>query len=293
MHNLYLLCIYILSNLCYYAGKFKNEGSVVQEINLYELLRYYARNWLILLSALMVGAIIGLVYTAFIQTPLYKSDATMFVVGARSSSTDTTINNNYTELFKSRRVLEPVIQGSGYNGGYELLKNRTTATNDKNTDVLKVSIADKDPKESKTLLQQSLQAFRKEARELYESDNIRIIDDASTPVKPYNVKVGLQLGVSMAATLLLVMVAMFFVYDYHLNTPAAPTKKKPTKKLASTKRKTAKKNARLAAIKAVAMHIIARIKLALKHVMSLLAGDGGDDAGAAPVAAKKSKSTAK
>ncbi len=62
----------------------------MQEINLYDLMRYYAKNWLNLLGALFIGAIIGVGYTAIVQTPLYKSNATLIVTG-RSSSTDTTI----------------------------------------------------------------------------------------------------------------------------------------------------------------------------------------------------------
>lgn len=114
----------------------------MQEINLYDLLKYYARNWLILLSAVFVGAIIGLAYTFFIQTPLYKSEATVLIVGERTTQDSAIINNNYLELFKSRRVLEPVIEKQTYDGDYNQLLKLSTATNAKETDVIRVSIAD-------------------------------------------------------------------------------------------------------------------------------------------------------
>ena len=207
----------------------------MQEINLYDLLRYYARNWLNLLSALFIGAIIGLVYTNFIQTPLYKSDATMLVVGARTSQ-DATINNNYTELFKSRRVLETVIGSQGYAGNYEQLLARTTATNDKNTDILKVSIADPDSRKSEQLLSASLEAFKKEAGDLYGSSNIKTVDAASAPAEPYNVNVPLQVGLSTAATFFLAIIVLFFIYDYRATQPLA-------KKVATTKASTVKPTA--------------------------------------------------
>lgn len=186
----------------------------MEEINLYDLLRYYARNWLNLLSAVLIGAIIGVVYTAFIQTPLYKSDATMLVVGARTSSTDNTINNNYTELFKSRLVLESTIETQGYSGDYEQLLARTTATNDKNTDVIKVSIADTEPKESQRLLSVAVEAFKSQASKIYGSNNIKTVDNATLPTKPYNVNIITQVGLAMAAAFFLAIIVLFFTYDY-------------------------------------------------------------------------------
>lgn len=225
-----------------------NEGSVVQEINLYDLLRYYARNWLNLLSAVLVGAIIGLVYTAFIQTPLYKSDATMLVVGARTSSTDNTINNNYTELFKSRLVLESTIEKQGYSGDYEQLLARTTATNDKNTDVIKVSIADTEPEKSQQLLSAAAEAFKAQASKIYGSNNIKTVDNATLPTKPYNVNVVTQVGLAMAAAFFLAIIVLFFIYDYATSykgtgseVTSKPAKKKSASKQASVQQQRVEK----------------------------------------------------
>ncbi len=204
----------------------------MQEINLYDLLKYYARNWVNLLTALFIGAILGLVYTFYIQQPLYKSDATLLVVGA-STSQDSKINNNYTELFKSRRVLESVIHEQGYKGDYDQLLARTTATNDKNTDVLKVSIADADPTKSKELLEASLEAFKAQAGALYERENIKVLDAANLPSAPYNVKVVVQVGLAMAATFFFVVIIMFFVYDYRMSN-GTPTGKPATAKKSAT-----------------------------------------------------------
>lgn len=217
----------------------------VEEINLYDLLKYYAKNWLILLSALFVGAIIGLVYTSFVQTPLYKSEATMIVVGNRTA-TDSTINNNYTELFKSRRVLETVIADKGYDGDYEQLLARTTATNDKDTDVLRVSMADTDARKSEQLLAASLDVFKEEAAALYGSDaedsnsNIKTVDTANVPVAAYNVNVLLQVGLAISASFFLAVIVLFFIYDYRTSQAPPTTKIGSGKKPKSTKPKATK-----------------------------------------------------
>jgi capsular polysaccharide biosynthesis protein len=191
----------------------------VEEINLYDLLKHYAKNWMNILTGVLLGAIIGLIYTNFVQVPLYKSEATLLVVSAGQNRTtqDTVLINNYTELFKSRRVLQAVVDQEKYGAGYEQLLNRTTATNGKDTDVIKVSIADTNPDTSTRLLKQSLTIFKKEAEALYNSNNIQIVDEASTPTKPYNVRVLMQMGLSIAAGFMAAVIVLFFVYDYKMS----------------------------------------------------------------------------
>lgn len=188
----------------------------MEEINLYDLLRYYARNWLNLLSAVLIGAIIGVVYTAFIQIPLYKSEATILVVGASASTTGTTLNNNYTELFKSRLVLQDTIVKQGYSGDYETLLARTTAITNKNNDVIRISIADTDPSKSQQLLSTAVDTFKQQAGKIYgnSGDNLRTIDTATLPAAPYNVKAVMQVGLAMAAAFFVAVIVLFFVYDY-------------------------------------------------------------------------------
>lgn len=215
----------------------------MQEINLYDLVKFYARNWGAILTALFVGAIVGLIYTFYIQTPLYKSEATALVVNGGTA--DTKLNNNYTELFQSRRVLDVVIDDHDYDGNYEQLLSRTTATNDKDTDILKVSIADPDPRKSRDMLSTALESFSTEAGKLYGSENIKIVDSATLPTDPYNVKILQQVGLASTASFFLAVIAMFFVYDYRLSgggttkvatTATVPAEKKPT----TTKPKTSK-----------------------------------------------------
>lgn len=218
----------------------------MDEVNLYDLLKYYVKNWLVLLSAIFIGAIIGLVYTNFIQTPLYKSEATILVVGARTS-VDSTINNNYTELFKSRRVLDPVISDKGYNGGYNQLLSNTTATNNKDTDVILVSMATTSAQKSQDLLVGSLDSFKNEANSLYGSNNIKIVDSASLPASAYNVSAPLQLGLSIVACFLFAIIILFFIYDYYLSQVQSASKAKTAKKPAAKK-----KNGKITTKKSVA-----------------------------------------
>lgn len=213
----------------------------MQEINLYDLVKFYARNWLNFVIAVFIGAIIGLVYTNFIQTPMYESRATLLVVGTNrpSSNQDSVVLNNYVGLFQSKRVLGSVIDDQDYEGTYEQLASNTTAENRKNTDIIEVSISSKDAKTSQSLLQGAIESFRTQVQELY-GDNtltVKTVDQPGLATEPANVKPVVQTGLAVAASVLLLTIVMFFYYDYRQSSSrgasaqaSSSRAKKPAKK---------------------------------------------------------------
>lgn len=198
----------------------------MEEINLYDLMRFYARKWLTIATVVMIGAILGVIYTFFVQQPQYKSTATLLLVGTgRTSNQESVVLNNYVQLFESRRILEPVIAEQKYDSTYDKLAANTDAENVKNTDIINVSISTSSPKTSKALLEAAIEKFRNEAKTLYGDGAIKInvVDAADAPIAPTNVKPIQQIGLAIVAALALAIVALFFIYDY---TTAQKTQKK-------------------------------------------------------------------
>ncbi|HSW77437.1 MAG TPA: Wzz/FepE/Etk N-terminal domain-containing protein [Candidatus Chromulinivoraceae bacterium] len=195
------------------------EEKTVQEINLYHLLRFYVKKWGWIFSLTILGVVAGFVYNNYIQTPLYKSDATLLVVTPNdgASAQNTTLINNYIELFKSRRVLEPVVNEQKANVSYDTLLGFVDAVNDKGTQVIKVSISTKDARVSQQLAEGAIGSFKQQVKKLYATDNVRVVDDANLPNAPYNVRKMMILALGAAAGLALSVIALFFVYDFNLN----------------------------------------------------------------------------
>lgn len=197
----------------------------MQEINLYDLLRHYTRYWALILALSVVGFISGIVYNNYIQVPLYKSDATLILISndqtVASTTATTTLINNYLELIKSRRVLEPVIRNNKLSLSYSQLSSDISTSSDKDTAVLKLSISSTSPQVSKIATNATIASFRAQVKSLYNKDNVQVVDSASTPTTPYNVHKGLQLMLFTAAGFLAAIIIVFFIYDYHLNRPQA------------------------------------------------------------------------
>jgi len=187
----------------------------MQEINLYRLVRFYVRNWLLILSLTLAGLLGGLVYNTFVQVPLYKSDATLlFINSAGSSSTqDVTKINNYVELFKSRRVLEPVLNDQKLDMSYDQIAASVSAANEKGTEVIKLSVSTDNPDDSRKFLRAAVVSFKSEAKDLYGTDNLSIVDNASSAIPPYNVNKLMQLAISTAIGFVVSLIVLFFIYD--------------------------------------------------------------------------------
>ena len=205
----------------------------MQEINLYELLKHYAKYWYFIVGATLLGLIAGLIYNNIIQVPLYKSNATLIVVNTAGSTvkSDTTLINNYQQLLKSRRVIEPVISERNINDSYQAVVGSVDTTNEKDTEVIKVSYSSTSPEQSQTVLNATIESFKNKIKDIYDKDNIQVVDGASISYEPYNVSKAMQLALASAVGLLSSIIILFFVYDYKLSTkdkPKSDKKRKPS-----------------------------------------------------------------
>jgi len=194
----------------------------VEEINLYDLLKYYARKWRVIVIAVMIGLGVGLVYNTYIQQPLYKSSATLLLIDPAGKVTpDDTLINNYVELFKSRRVLEPAIEeqnkDQSLNSTYDGIESSVQATNEKDTEVIKVSISTDDPRASQSFISAAIKSFKTQVDSLYGVDNVRIVDNASLPRQSSNVNQPLQLAIATTIGFVVAIIGLFFVYDFKLS----------------------------------------------------------------------------
>lgn len=203
----------------------------MQDINLYQLLRFYVKKWKWIALLTIIGALAGFVYNSYIQVPLYKSDATLLLVkqDAAGAAQDTTLINNYIQLLKSRRVLEPVITKQNNEISYEQLSASVTATNEKNTEVIKLSISTDNAKMSKELVDGTIISFKNEVKEIYDLDNIRIVDSASISIQPFNVNKPLFIALPTAVGLFLSVITLFFIYDFNRGRNAKEAKAKEVK----------------------------------------------------------------
>lgn len=204
----------------------------MQDINLYQLLKFYAKNWIWIVSITLTSLVLGIIFCNFIQTPMYKSEATLLLVRSNSlasgTSQDTVLINNYIELFKSRRVLDPVIEKQKLNIAYDEMAGLVEASNSKSTEVIKVAVSTTDAEKSKSFLEEAVISFKAQVKQLYKLDNVKVVDSASLASKSYNINKGLTILLSTVAGFLFIIIILFFVYDFRISTKSKKTSDEPT-----------------------------------------------------------------
>lgn len=165
-----------------------------EEIDLKELFIYFKSKIVFILIILILVVGICNSYTILTRTPMYKSDTSIVLVSENKDNYNTSelqLNKNlvgtYTEIIKSRKVLEPVIKNLKLKTSYAKLKERVTVTSVDNTEIIKVTVADKDAKEAKKIANEIANVFSTEIQKIYNLNNVTVVDKAIVAKAPYNV----------------------------------------------------------------------------------------------------------
>ena len=168
----------------------------MEEIDLKEVLNYYKSKiaWIIITVLLIVA--IGNVYRIMTRKPMYKSDTSIILVSSNTSQTtasfnDLQVNKNlvttYSEIVKSRKVLEVVIENLDLDYSYNTLKSKVGVAAVGDTQIIQISVSDKKPEKAKRIADEIANVFIEEIQDIYKLDNVKIVDKAVIATKPYNI----------------------------------------------------------------------------------------------------------
>ena len=172
----------------------------MEEINVVELLNYYLKKLPIIIIVTIIMMLIGLIYTTNIKEPLYQGTTTIILVqkqtGNESSAmtqSELTINEKlvttYSQIIKSRRVLETVISSLELNTTPDKLAKNITVTAVSETSIIKVTVSDKDNEQAATIANEVASIFKQEISKIYNLENISVVDNAIVEDKPYNINI--------------------------------------------------------------------------------------------------------
>ena len=166
----------------------------MEEINLKEVYSYFKTKILWILLAVIVIVVIGNIYTILTRTPMYQSNTTIVLVGESKkeySQTDSILNQNlistYSEIIKSRKVLSQVIDNLDLKMSTEELSQNITTSSVEDTELIKITVSNKNAKTARKITDEVAEVFSDEIKDIYNLENVAIIDKAELAKSPYNV----------------------------------------------------------------------------------------------------------
>lgn len=235
----------------------------MEELNLKDLLNYYLKKIPIIVAITLLFLILGYVYIEKIQTPMYHGTTTIILVDKQDEKVSSDVTSNellineklvatYSQIVKSRRVLDQVIDDLKLKDTVNELAERIEVTSVSETSIIKITVSDRSNKRAVRIVNEIADVFKNEVTEIYNLENVSVIDEAIVEDSPYNVNVIKQMLI-FALVGIVLSCGIIFVMFYFDNTIKSkneiedklklavlgeiPTAKKLTKNKRNLKRK--------------------------------------------------------
>ncbi len=166
----------------------------MEEINLKEVYSYFKSRLLWMILAIVVIVIIGNVYTILTRVPMYQSNTTIVLVGESKkeySQTDSQLNQNligtYSEIITSRKVLQQVIDNLKLKMTVDELSQNITTSSVEDTEIIRITVNNEKKKMAAEIANEVADVFSDEIQDIYNLENVAIIDKAEEADEPYNI----------------------------------------------------------------------------------------------------------
>lgn len=193
----------------------------MEEINLKELYSYFKSKILWIMIIIVTILIVGNVYTILKRVPMYQSNTTIVLVGENKdgyNQSDSQLNQNligtYSEIIKSRKVLSQVIKNLDLKMNVAELSKNIVTTSVEDTEIIKIMVSNEKAKIAKKITDEIADVFSKEIQEIYNLENVAIIDKAEVAKEPYNVNYVKDNIIYLLAGIVLSFGTIFIIYYF-------------------------------------------------------------------------------
>ncbi len=163
------------------------------ELTIQQIINILLKRWLILLIVPIVAASIAGIYLKLNYVPTYKSNATLYIVGAQKnqalSQTDLTLGTmlikDYQQLIKTNLIIDEVLSRLPNEGltFADIVKSINVATL-KDTRILNISVTSPDARQSALIANMLSDVFIEKIKEIMRVDSAKPIDAAEVALTP-------------------------------------------------------------------------------------------------------------
>ncbi len=175
----------------------------MEELDLKQLFDMLRKKIIYIIILTIVAIIIGVIYSFYLKTPLYKSKTTIVLTKSGEDSkiyiedeagiTTADLDRNskliktYSELVKSESVLDKVIEKLNLNLTATDIRKNITVSAVEDTELIEISIKNEDATLAKTIADEIAKCFIERTVEIYQIENLCIVDEAKIATEPCNI----------------------------------------------------------------------------------------------------------
>jgi len=167
----------------------------VEELDLKDFFKYVLSKQIIVLVCVVLVLIAGASYTFNLKKPMYKSNTTIVLTSEKNNNSAITQNeltlnkslvSTYSEIIKSKKILKQVINNLDLDISVGELGGMVSVQAISNTEIISITVSSLDGKKSAKIANEIANIFMKEIVELYNIENINVVDTAEESKIPYN-----------------------------------------------------------------------------------------------------------
>lgn len=170
----------------------------MEELDLKEIFKMIWDSKKIVIVITIIMMIIAGTYSLVFQTPKYQSSTTLVLTKSENTEdsvtqTDVTMNqklvSTYSEIIKSDRVLNQVIENLNLEGlTISSLKSSIKVKAVENTEVIRITVSNKNPALAAKIANEIGEVFSERVTEIFKLNNVYTLDEAKVSTEPYNIK---------------------------------------------------------------------------------------------------------
>ena len=195
-----------------------------EDIDIKRILEIILSKKLLIVLILLFSILFGYVYSYYYKKPEYKSSVTILLVADENKTnkeltqTDLNINNGlistYSSIAKSTNVVQKTIENLELNMSASSLQKKVEAKQIDSTQFLKISVTNANPELAKNIANELANVFTQQIKEIYNLQNISIVDEAEVEQNPCNVNHMKDIIMFAFAGLFLAMVSVVAIFMF-------------------------------------------------------------------------------
>jgi len=198
-----------------------------EEMELRDLFEIVRKRLGLIVLITVVSLLISAVVSFFLLDDVYETSTTLMVGKIQNNQTNTIeyndilanqkLVNTYSEIAKSDRVLDKVIEKLQLQLRPSNLRQKISVASVKETEIIRITVEDTDPGFATDLANAIAEVFMKEVVDIMKLDNVQVIDVAKVPEEPVKPKPLLNIAIAGVLGLMLGLGVVFLI-EYLDNT---------------------------------------------------------------------------
>lgn len=166
------------------------SGNDTIEVDLLEIINILWSRFWIIVGAGLLAAVIGLVVSKFVLTPIYESTTKIYILNKSENTTvtysdvqmGTQLTKDYAELINSRYVLETVIEQLSLSEiEYKELLKKVSVNTPTDTRIVSITVTDTDPQQAQDIANCIREVAGAHIQNVMDIDAVNVVEEANFP----------------------------------------------------------------------------------------------------------------